>query len=119
VEEKVGVAMTRRKTALVGVLAGVVFAHPVLAASQEACLRHNRILSLKTLDERTVLVTDRAQNRYAVRMNPGCLGLTDGSATLVFRPATDLGCIGPGDLLGVRTAAHGFISCSIVDIQAA
>ena len=111
--------MTRKKAALVGLLASVVLVHPVLAASQEACLRHNRILSLKTLDERTVLVTDRAQNRYAVRMNPGCLGLTDGSATLVFRPTTDLGCVGPGDLLGVRTAAHGFVSCSIVSVQAA
>jgi hypothetical protein len=100
-------------------LIAVAVAHPVLAASQQACLRHNRISSWKTLDERTVLVTDRAQQRYAVRMNPGCLGLTDGSATLAFRPVTDLGCIGPGDLLGVRTAAHGFISCSIVGVQAA
>ena len=111
--------MTSKRAPLVGVLAGVMLATPVLAAAQEACLRHNRILSWKTLDERTVLVTDRAQSRYAVRMNPGCLGVTDGSATLVFRPVTELGCIGPGDLLGVRTAAHGFISCSIVDVQAA
>jgi hypothetical protein len=111
--------MAKKNAALIGVLAGLTLATPVLAAAEEACLRHNRILTWRALDDRTVLVTDRSRDRYTVHMSPGCLGLTDGTASLIFRPTLQLGCIGPGDLLGVRTAAHGFISCSIRSVQGA
>ena len=111
--------MTSRNAVLTGVLAGLMLASPVLAASETACLRHNRIGSWQAIDDRTVLVTDRSQSRYTVHMSPGCLGLTDGTASLIFRPSLQLGCIGPGDLLGVSTTAFGFISCSIRGVQAA
>jgi hypothetical protein len=111
--------MKGKNTGLIGLLAGIMLATPVLAAAQDACLRHNRIWTWRALDDRTVIVTDRSQNRYAVRMSPGCLGITDGTASLIFRPSMQLGCIGPGDLLGVRTAAFGFISCSIRSVQTA
>ena len=111
--------MARKHASLIGVLIGVTVATPVWAAAQDACLRNNRILTWRAVDDRTVLVTDRSQNRYTVHMSPGCLGLRDGTASLIFRPATELGCIGPGDLLGVRTAAHGFISCSIRGVEMA
>ncbi|MGH8507817.1 MAG: hypothetical protein ACREVH_03760, partial [Gammaproteobacteria bacterium] len=106
-----------RNAVLIGALAGLMPATPVLAAAEDACLRHNRILTWRAVDDRTVMVTDRSRNRYTVHMSPGCLGLNDGTAALVFRPTLELGCIGPGDILGVQTAAHGFISCSIRSVQ--
>ena len=111
--------MTVRNTALIGLLTGIMLATPVLAAAEEACLRHNRIWTWRAVDDRTVIVTDRSRNPYTVHISPGCLGLTDGTASLIFRPSLQLGCIGPGDLLGVRTAAFGFISCSIRSVQTA
>jgi hypothetical protein len=111
--------MATKRSALSGLLLGVISATPLLAAAEDACLRHNRILSWRAVDDRTVLVTDRSRNRFTVHMSPGCLGLTDGTASLMFRPAVQLGCVGPGDVLGVTTAAFGFISCSIRGVQTA
>lgn len=111
--------MSGKTTALSGFLVCVMFATPLLAAAETACLRHNRILTWRAVDDRTVLVTDRSRDRYTVQISPGCLGLTDGTAFLVFRPAVQLGCVGPGDVVGVTTAAFGFISCSIRGVQTA
>jgi hypothetical protein len=111
--------MCGKRAALTGLLLGIMCATPLLAAAEDACLRHNRILTWRAIDDRTVLVTDRSRNRFTVHMNPSCLGLTDGTASLIFRPAVQLGCIGPGDVLGVRTAAFGFISCSIRGVETA
>ncbi|HMI98161.1 MAG TPA: DUF6491 family protein [Micropepsaceae bacterium] len=110
--------MKKSHAGLVGALMGAMLATPVLAASSDACLQHNRIWGWRALDERTVLVTDRMQNRYTINMRGSCFGLTDGGAILVFRTWTNLGCVGVGDLLGVRTPSLGFTSCSISNVQA-
>ena len=110
--------MKKFNAVLVGALMGAMLATPVLAASSNACLQHNRIWGWRALDERTVLVTDRMQNRYTINMSGSCFGLTDGGAILVFRTWTNLSCVGVGDLLGVRTPGLGFISCSISNVQA-
>jgi len=97
---------------------GALLATPVLAASDNACLQHNRIWGWRALDERTILATDRMQHRYTINMRGGCIGLTDGGAILVFRTWTNLSCVGSGDLIGVRTPGLGFVSCSISNVQA-
>jgi hypothetical protein len=110
--------MKKFHAVLAGALMGAMLATPVLAASNNACLQHNRIWGWRALDARTILVTDRMQNRYTVNMRGGCYGLTDGGAVLVFRTWSNLSCIGGGDLIGVRTPGLGFTSCSISDVQA-
>jgi hypothetical protein len=110
--------MKKSNAVLVGALMGAMLATPVLAASSNACLQHNRIWGWRALDERTVLVTDRMQNRYTINMRGSCFGLTDGGAILVFRTWSNLSCVGVGDLLGVRTPGLGFTSCSISNVQA-
>src|SRR3954469_10642416 len=109
--------MKRKSAVLVGALMGAMLATPVLAASGNACLQHSRIWSTRIVDDHTVVVTDRTHNRYTVNVRGACTGLTNGDAVLVFRTWTNLGCVGPGDMLGVRTAGLGFVSCYIDNVQ--
>lgn len=110
--------MRKMKTLLAGALLGAMSATPVLAAANGACLPHNRIWGWRALDARTIQVTDRMQHRYIVNVNGYCGGLTQGGAVLVFRTWTNLSCLAPGDLIGVRTPGIGFVTCSIANVQA-
>jgi hypothetical protein len=110
--------MNKKSTVLVGALMGVMMATPVLAASGEACLQHNRILNMRALDSNTVLATDRNYHRYTIHMNPGCVGLDNGGSHLVLRTWQNLACVDRGDIIGVQVPGMGFVTCSIDNIQA-
>jgi hypothetical protein len=110
--------MTTKKAVLVGALMGAMLATPVLAASNEACLQHNRILNLRAVDSRTVLATDLNYKKYTIRMNPGCTGLDNAAAHLVFRTWQNLACVDTGDIIGVEAPGLGFVTCSIDHVQA-
>ena len=110
--------MKRKNAIVVGLVAGTMLATPVMAASGDACLRHDRIWSSRILDAHTVVVKDRTNKEYTVKVRGACTGITNGDAVLIFRTWTNLGCVGDGDLLGVRTPAFGFISCMIDTVQA-
>jgi hypothetical protein len=111
--------MKKSKTILAGVLLGTMLATPVLAAAEEACVQHNRVWGWRALDEHTLQITDRTQHRFIVHLDGFCGGLTSGAAVLVFRTWTNLGCLAPGDLIGVRSPGLGFVSCQIANVQAA
>lgn len=106
------------KTILVGALMGVMLASPVLAASGDACLQHNRILNMRALDGRTVLATDLNNHRYTIHMNPGCVGLDNAAAHIVMRTWQNLACVDRGDIIGIRAPGLGFVTCSIDRVQA-
>jgi hypothetical protein len=110
--------MKTKKAVLVGAIMGAMFATPVLAASGEVCLQHNRILNLRAKDVQTVVATDLNQHRYTIHMNPGCTGLDNGAARLVFRTWQNLACVDRGDIIGVVAPGLGFVSCSIASITA-
>lgn len=110
--------MNTKNAVLVGVLAGVMLASPVLAAADDACLKHNRIFSTKVINATTVLATDLQHNQFTIHVNPGCTGITYGGSHLVFRTWQNLGCVGTGDLLGVQVPGMGFISCAINGVSA-
>jgi hypothetical protein len=110
--------MKRKNVILVGLLIGMSAATPVQGATDQACLQHNRIWSTKVFDDHTLVVTDRTYKQYTVRLRSACTGLTNGDAVLIFRTWQNLGCIGDGDLLGVRTPGLGFVSCYIANVQA-
>ena len=106
------------KNVLVGALMGLMLATPVLAATGEACLQHNRILNLRALDNRTVVATDVNYHRFTIHMNAGCIGLDNATAHLVFRTWQNLACVDHGDIIGVQSPGLGFVTCSIAGVQA-
>jgi hypothetical protein len=110
--------MKNRNAVLIGVLAGVMLASPVLAAADDACLKHNRIFSTKVIDQTTVLATDWQHNRFTIHVNPGCPGITYGGSHLVFRTWQNLSCVGTGDLIGVQVPGMGFVTCAINGVTA-
>jgi len=113
--------MKNRNAVLVGVLAGVMLASPVLAAANaanDACLKHNRVFSTKVINETTVLATDWQHNRFTIHVNPGCPGITYGGSHLVFRTWQNLSCVGTGDLIGVQVPGMGFVTCAINGVTA-
>ena len=110
--------MMNRNAVLIGALAGVMLASPVLAAAEDACLKHNRIFSTRVIDQTTVLATDWQHNQFTVHVNPGCVGITYGGTRLVFRTWQNLACVGKGDLLGVQVPGMGFVSCAINGVTA-
>lgn len=105
------------KTFLVGALMGLMLATPVMAATGEACLQHNRILNLRALDNRTVVATDVNYHRFTIHMNAGCIGLDNAAAHLVFRTWQNLACVDHGDIIGVQAPGLGFVTCSIAGVQ--
>jgi len=110
--------MNRKNAVLVGVLAGVMLASPVLAAADDACLKHNRIFSTKVINETTVLATDWQRHQFTIHVNPGCTGITYGGTRLVFKTWQNLGCVDKGDLLGIQVVGMGFVSCAINGVTA-
>ena len=110
--------MMRRNAVLVGALAGTLLATPVLAAAENVCLQHNRVMSFRAFNERTLIATDLQYKRYTVALGTGCMGLTDGDAKFVFRTWTNLGCLNPGDIIGVTTARLGLMNCAVQGVQA-
>jgi hypothetical protein len=110
--------MKTKKVVLVGALMGAMLATPVLAASGDACLQHNRILNLRAKDIQTVIATDLNYHRYTIHMNPGCTGLDNAAAHLVFRTWQNLACVDRGDIIGVEAPGLGFVTCSIDRISA-
>ena len=110
--------MRHMKSILVGVLAGTMLATPVLAAAEQACLRHDRIWSTRVVDQHTVEVTDRSYNKYTVHLRGACTGLTWGDAVLIFRTWQNLSCVSDHDIIGVTTPAFKFSDCYVADVQA-
>jgi hypothetical protein len=110
--------MKRKNAMLAGALAAVMLASPVLAADHQACLQNNRIFAWQATDNHTLIVTDRDNNKFQIHTTRACLGLDNGAAHLIFRPATNLGCISQGDRIGVQAPGFGRTSCSILDVQA-
>jgi hypothetical protein len=70
---------------LVGALIGCTLATPVLAAAQNDCLQHNRMVSGRAIDEQTLVFTDLRMKEYTVVMKNRCEGVTEGTA----RPICD------------------------------
>src|SRR5579872_4146119 len=68
------------------------------SAQQQVCLQNNRIWSWNAVNDRLLIVTDVQLNRFIVRLNGGCIGLsTYGLNSLSFYSWSDLGCLGHCD----------------------
>ena len=84
---------------------------------QKACLQNNRIWSWRVINERTLIVADRENRPFLVRLTGGCVGLTNATLRLAFRTHTDLGCLEHGDSVAFRAPALGPMSCFVTDVE--
>ena len=108
----------KKNAMLIGLVAGTMLATPVLAASGEACLPHNRFMNWRALDEQTLVMTDIQYNRYTVRMEPRCQGVTNGAAKLIFHTWQNLECLRIGEIVTVTSPGVGERQCAIASVQA-
>ncbi len=103
-----------RKTVLAAaVFASALTALPALAAD-DVCLRLNDVRGTEVVDNQTLLLTDRQDNEYTVRMTGACVGLHTAGQNLTFRPLSELSCLRQGDTVGyslpgepLPTQVHG------------
>jgi len=88
------------------------------SASPAVCLQNNRIWSWNALDDRTLVVTDRTNQRFIVKLSGGCIQLSvDPILALRFITKTNLGCLEPGDRVSYRAPALGRLSCFVNEVQ--
>src|SRR5215469_9832987 len=81
---------------------------PPNAPSENACLQNNRIWSWNAVNDRLLIVTDRAYHRYIVRLGGGCINLSvNPMMALRFRSWTSLGCLQRGDQVYYNAPALG------------
>jgi Family of unknown function (DUF6491) len=86
-------------------------------SEREACLQNNRIWGWNVINERTLIVTDRNNRPFLVRLSGGCVGLTNATLRLRFNTWTNLGCLGRGDRVSFRAPALGSMTCFVNDVQ--
>ncbi len=91
--------MNRKTVLAASVFASALMAVPALAQS-DVCLRLNDVQGTEVIDNRTLLMTDRRDNEYTVRMTGACVGLFSASQNLTFRPLSELSCLRQGDTMG-------------------
>lgn len=81
-----------------------------------ACLQNNRIWSWRVVNDRTLIVGDRQNREFLVRLTGGCLGLRQEMTALRFRTWTSLGCLGQGDRVSFNAPALGEMTCIVTDV---
>jgi hypothetical protein len=84
---------------------------------QKACLQNNRIWSWRVINERTLIIADRENRPFLVRLTGGCVGLTNATLRLAFRTTTHLGCLEHGDHVSFRAPVLGPMSCTVTQVQ--
>ena len=84
---------------------------------QKACLQNNRIWTWRVVNERTLIVGDRENRSFLVRLSGGCVGLNDAILRLAFRTHTNLGCLERGDSVAFRAPALGPMSCFVREVE--
>jgi hypothetical protein len=87
------------------------------SSDREACLQNNRIWGWNVVNERTLIVTDRNNRPFLVKLGGGCVGLTNATLRLAFNTWTNLGCLQRGDRVSFRAPALGRMSCFVNEVQ--
>jgi hypothetical protein len=104
---------------LIGTLAGVLSATPIMAAENaENCLQRNRLRDWRAVDTETLVMTDVQQKQFTVRLSRRCLNLSRPRAVLTYRTWQNLACLHSGDLFRVAAPGLGVMTCSVASVQA-
>lgn len=77
------------------------------SAEEAACVRLNEIRSIETLDDRTLVVTNRQEERYSIYLSGPCPGLTIPGVAPTFRPQSELDCLRRGDRISFNYPGQG------------
>jgi len=88
-----------------------------LPQQQKACLQNNRIWTWRVINEHTLIVGDRENRPFLVRLSGGCIGLTNATLRLAFRTHTNLGCLERGDSVSFHAPALGAMSCFVNEVE--
>jgi hypothetical protein len=87
-------------------------------AQEAACVRLNEIRSTETVNDRTLVVTNRQSDKYSIHMSGVCIGLSMAGAVPIFRPQSELDCLKRGDRIGYNYPGQGLpTSVRTVDDQ--
>lgn len=90
------------------------------SAEPDVCLRNNRIWSWDLVDESTIRIRARGEERdYLVLMQGPCTGLQTVFFSLRFQTATNLGCVGPGDRIHYEASGMGRQVCFVREVTLA
>ena len=94
---------------LIPVSLGILSAFVALPVSAEeaACVRLNEIRSIESIDDRTLVVTNRQEEQYSVHLSGPCIGLTIPGVAPTFRPQSELDCLKRGDRIGFNYPGQG------------
>ena len=85
--------------------------------NHDVCLQNNRIYGWKTLNDRTLQVSDLDGNQFQVHLEGGCVGLNQARMSIIFRTFTRLGCLGQGDSIAYHDTALGRMSCRVTSVE--
>lgn len=119
--------MTKAYAVLVGAFVAGIAATPVLfglgdtpafaaANANRSCLQNNRIWSWRVVNDRTMIVGDRQNRQFLVRLTSGCLGLRQEMTAVRFRTWTSLGCLENGDRVSFNAPVLGPMMCTVTDV---
>ena len=99
------------------ILACTLLATPALAQVNGVCLTNNQITGASAMDDRTMVVNDRARNTYVVRLNQSCRGLPAAPQRVRFASSASQGCLSPGDRIAFRHHSVGRNTCFVEDVS--
>jgi hypothetical protein len=109
--------MIKNAAIVVGALGSAAFATQALAASDGACLQHNRLVSWRAVDQRMLEMTDLSSNKFTVRLKNRCSLVTDPTAIIIYRNWTNLSCLESGKVFTVTARGRGQVACSVASVE--
>jgi hypothetical protein len=86
-------------------------------ARRSVCLRSNQIDNWEVKDGRTMIVTDRRDNKYELGLAGACAGLDNSEWRLGFESLSELSCIRPGDSIHYVDPVFGRERCTITRVE--
>jgi hypothetical protein len=98
-------------------LAGALPMTSAFAQSTGTCLQSNRISASSVMDDRTLIVNDRAGRTYVVRLGGSCQGLTTTPRRIDFTSPLNQACLGPGDRIAFRHPRVGRNTCFVNSVS--
>lgn len=120
--------MKKANALLLGAFVAGIAATPVLfglgdtpafaaATTNPTCLQNNRIWSWRVVNDRTMIVADRQNRQFLVRLTGACVGLRlETTPAVRFQTWTNLGCLENGDRVSFNAPVGGPRTCIVTDV---
>ena len=86
-------------------------------AQDNVCLRSRDIYNWEIIDDKTLIVTDRRDQKYRLGLVGTCTGLQQTRFSLAFESFSELSCLWPGDSIQYNDLTFGRERCTISSIE--